>query len=284
MPKSRTLPAKLAAGRTALATGALAVAVTALLVGCTARGAEPGPDLSPPAASSTTALPSGSSSPTSQAPTSAAATSAAPTSAAPPSAATVRESGTKIRSAGATIHVLPAADVELTKKVARDGSVHLHLTASTAPVDEPVAYIAGTGAKALADGTALAGHGGLSPDGGSLRPSSKGVLALYARTAGTAASVWFAGTAVDDTDWGVREGGRSLAVTPSTWARGGGLAAADLTWTQLVEREPDADSASMHDQLRCHELGAPDKATWNLEPWRPQVDGLAMLAARCNPT
>jgi len=281
MPKNRTLPAKLAAGRTALTPGALGVALCVLLVGCTARGAEPGPDLSPPAVSSASASPTlPESSPT----TSPVPTDPAATSAVPPSASTVRDAGTKIRSAGATIHVLPAADVELTKKVARDGSVHLHLTASDGPADEPVAYIAGTGAKALADGTALAGHGGLSPDGGSLRRSSKGVLALYARTAGTAASVWFAGTAVDKTDWGVREGGRSLAVTPSTWARGGGLAAADLTWTQLVEREPDADSASMHDQLRCHELGAPDKATWNLEPWRPQVDGLAMLAARCNPT
>ncbi len=39
----------------------------------------------------------------------------------------------------------------------------------------------------------------------------------------------------------------------------------------------------MHDQLTCHALGAPDKETWNLEPWRPDVGLLAVLAAACNP-
>jgi hypothetical protein len=40
----------------------------------------------------------------------------------------------------------------------------------------------------------------------------------------------------------------------------------------------------MHDQLVCHGIGAPDKATWNLEPWRPDVGLLAVLAAGCNPS
>ena len=40
----------------------------------------------------------------------------------------------------------------------------------------------------------------------------------------------------------------------------------------------------MDHQLRCHALGVPGKETWNLEPWRPEVDYLAYLLARCNPT
>ena len=31
-------------------------------------------------------------------------------------------------------------------------------------------------------------------------------------------------------------------------------------------------------------IGAPDKATWNLEPWRPDVGLFAVLAGACNPT
>uniref|UniRef100_UPI0035ADEDAE DUF2599 domain-containing protein n=1 Tax=Cellulomonas fimi TaxID=1708 RepID=UPI0035ADEDAE len=33
----------------------------------------------------------------------------------------------------------------------------------------------------------------------------------------------------------------------------------------------------------CSPATAPDKARWNLEPWRPEVDAFAMIAARCNP-
>jgi hypothetical protein len=85
-------------------------------------------------------------------------------------------------------------------------------------------------------------------------------------------------------DWGEREGGRSLAVDPTAWGRTGGTAAQDVLWTALVAAEPEADAPGMHDQLACHALGAPDKATWNLEPWRPDVGLVAVLAARCNPT
>ena len=98
------------------------------------------------------------------------------------------------------------------------------------------------------------------------------------------AGVWFASVAVDSAVWGEAEGGRSLAVTPSAWARAGSLAAQEGLWAQLVAQAPDADTPGMQAQLECHELGAPDKATWNLEPWRPDVDGLEMIAARCNPT
>ncbi|MEV8030311.1 DUF2599 domain-containing protein [Cellulosimicrobium funkei] len=89
--------------------------------------------------------------------------------------------------------------------------------------------------------------------------------------------------AVRSTDWGEREGGRSLAVDPTAWARGAGQAGQELVWAQVVAAEPEADTPTMHDQLVCHAVGAPDKATWNLEPWRPDVGLLATMSARCNP-
>jgi hypothetical protein len=80
------------------------------------------------------------------------------------------------------------------------------------------------------------------------------------------------------------EGGRSLAVVPTAWARTGTLAAEELLWAQLAAQEPDAATQAVRDQLTCHVIGAPDKESWNLEPWRPDVGLLATLAARCNPS
>ncbi|GAB2476121.1 DUF2599 domain-containing protein [Xylanimonas ulmi] len=84
--------------------------------------------------------------------------------------------------------------------------------------------------------------------------------------------------------WGEREGGRSVAVAPTGWARRAGDAGRELVWAELIAAEPEADTTTMRDQLICHTIGAPDKATWNLEPWRPEVGLLATMAARCNPT
>jgi len=100
-----------------------------------------------------------------------------------------------------------------------------------------------------------------------------------------AATATFATTAVRSATWADRddEGGQSLAVVPATWARNGSLAAEEAVWAQLVALAPDADLQTMRDQLTCHTIGAPDKESWNLEPWRPEVGLLATLAARCNP-
>ncbi|MFD6134369.1 DUF2599 domain-containing protein [Isoptericola sp. NPDC060257] len=91
-------------------------------------------------------------------------------------------------------------------------------------------------------------------------------------------------SSVASTDWGDREGGRSLAVVPTVWAREAGQAGTDLVWAELVAADPGVDTATMHDQLECHAFGAPDKDSWNLEPWRPDVGLVATMAARCNPT
>lgn len=141
-----------------------------------------------------------------------------------------------------------------------------------------------------ADGTAV---GGLSsPRGGRLHAVDDTHLevrpgwdATPEDTAGAADVTTVLGTsAVASTDWGDREGGRSLAVVPTDWAREAGQAGTDLVWAELVAADPEVDTATMHDQLECHALGAPDKDSWNLEPWRPDVGLVATMAARCNPT
>lgn len=89
--------------------------------------------------------------------------------------------------------------------------------------------------------------------------------------------------AIESTAWGENEGGRSLAVDPADWARRAGEAGLDLIRTQLVAAEPEADSDTMEHQLVCHAVGAMDKETWNLEPWRPDVGLILTATAHCNP-
>lgn len=88
---------------------------------------------------------------------------------------------------------------------------------------------------------------------------------------------------VGSVTWGVAEGGASLAVTPSTWGRAGGVTVARFGWADVVERDADADIPGMEEQFACHALGASAKDTWNLEPWRPAVPLPQMMAALCNP-
>ena len=94
--------------------------------------------------------------------------------------------------------------------------------------------------------------------------------------------------------WAYREdeGGRTLMVVPAQWvrdtARGINVAqtqaATNRLFDELVNAEPEANSQAMLDQLRCHVLGVPDKDSWNLEPWRPDVGLAATIAALCNPS
>jgi hypothetical protein len=135
------------------------------------------------------------------------------------------------------------------------------------------------------DGTFLGGLGrprlGPGAEPSRLTPLPDGVVRL---TVSGAASVDVGAHALEGAEWGQREGGRSLAVEPTAWARDAGQAGEVGTWTELVRAVPEADTQTMRDQLTCHVLGAPDKATWNLEPWRPDVGLLMTLAASCNAT
>ncbi|TGJ96331.1 DUF2599 domain-containing protein [Actinotalea fermentans ATCC 43279 = JCM 9966 = DSM 3133] len=101
---------------------------------------------------------------------------------------------------------------------------------------------------------------------------------------GWTVTTWLGAQGVRSATWGEREGGRSLAVDPTPWARQSGIVGEATAWAQLVASEPEAASRTMRDQFDCHALGATDKTTWNLEPWRPDVGFLATAAARCNPT
>jgi len=104
------------------------------------------------------------------------------------------------------------------------------------------------------------------------------------RRTGPARVTFVVGTrAIESATWGENEGGRSLAVDPTDWARRAGEAGLDLIRTQLVAAEPEADSTTMEHQLVCHAVGAPDKNTWNLEPWRPDVGLILTATAHCNP-
>ncbi|MBO0899347.1 DUF2599 domain-containing protein [Cellulomonas sp. zg-ZUI22] len=143
-----------------------------------------------------------------------------------------------------------------------DGSLTLH--------DEAGTVVAALAAPVAADGTRAA-----------WRPSGD-VVALDGPT-GSASFV--VGTVpLEGATWGENEGGRSLAVVPAPWVRDGGLAAQQALASQLSATEPEAASPSMQAQLWCHVLGARDKASWNLEPWRPEVPTTTLLATRCNPT
>ena len=165
-----------------------------------------------------------------------------------------------------------------------DGSVRLSVSTGEAILRAP----SGTTFRALDDGSAVvedaagAFVAGVSTDAPGIRLVQEDPTSV--RLTGTAPEgVWVAGTAVQDAVWGHAEGGKSLSVTPSAWARAWSQAASVGLWSQLVARVPDANSPSMRAQLECHQLGAPDKATWNLEPWRPDVSAVDMIAARCNP-
>lgn len=61
----------------------------------------------------------------------------------------------------------------------------------------------------------------------------------------------------------------------------------DEAWTEVLTLAPDADLPGMRAQFMCHwnfaELAQPGKTSWNLEPWRPEVDENTMMDTRCNP-
>lgn len=202
-----------------------------------------------------------------------------------------------------TVRVLPGAGVS--SAAGEDGSVEATVlqvvpatTATSPAADVTLVEIVppdGTTATVLSDGSATLADatgalvGGFStptgPHGAALVATADGTLDVVVPSDATQeVGLWLASSALLGTVWGDQEGGRSLSVSPTAWARAGSLAAQELVWSQLVTREPEADATTMHDQLLCHMLGAPTKDTWNLEPWRPEVDLVTLVATKCNPT
>ena len=58
-------------------------------------------------------------------------------------------------------------------------------------------------------------------------------------------------------------------------------------WNEVLDLAPDADTPGMRAQFLCHwnfaEFAEPGKPSWDLEPWRPDVDDGVMVLAGCNP-
>ncbi len=119
------------------------------------------------------------------------------------------------------------------------------------------------------------GAGGVAGDGG------------WLGIAGTSAPPY-----VDRTEWVRWDGMSSLRVYPTGTGRAeagefGTVRAGEQAWTEVVKQNPNADTPGMREQFLCHwqfaEHVEPGKTSWNLEPWRPVVSTVVMLATGCNP-
>lgn len=96
---------------------------------------------------------------------------------------------------------------------------------------------------------------------------------------------------VDRTQWVSYEDGTSLRVYPTDTARTeagqtGTLRQGEQAWSEVVRRNPEANTPGMREQFLCHwqfaEIIEPGKTSWNLEPWRPVMSTLSLLASGCN--
>jgi hypothetical protein len=97
---------------------------------------------------------------------------------------------------------------------------------------------------------------------------------------------------VDHVEWAKWGDLSSLRVYPTQAGRTaagqlGTNSEADEAWTEVLTLSPDADIPGMREQFVCHwqlaEFAEPGKVSWNLEPWRPEVDANEMLVTGCNP-
>ena len=98
---------------------------------------------------------------------------------------------------------------------------------------------------------------------------------------------------IDRVSWVSYDGLPTLRVYPSAAGRvvagklGKTAAQTEEAWREVLAMAPDADTAGMRAQFVCHwnfaELAQPGKTSWDLEPWRPDVDDPNMLLAGCNP-
>ncbi|MFC8526200.1 DUF2599 domain-containing protein [Nocardia sp. NPDC057227] len=93
---------------------------------------------------------------------------------------------------------------------------------------------------------------------------------------------------IERTEWTAGEDGARLLVFPTEAGRRTPFPGAEnRAWLEVLTAAPEADTAGMYDQFRCHwvwaRLAAPNKPSWNLEPWRPAVGYDAVVQAACNP-
>jgi hypothetical protein len=94
---------------------------------------------------------------------------------------------------------------------------------------------------------------------------------------------------IEHTEWTKVGNLPSLRVYPTAAGRkpSVGVVNPDAAWAQVVALSPGADTPGMREQFVCHlrfaEFAEPGKVSWNIEPWRPVVNGANMIESRCNP-
>jgi hypothetical protein len=96
---------------------------------------------------------------------------------------------------------------------------------------------------------------------------------------------------IQKAEWKHNPEGWTLVVTPTDWTRKNfaNPAAGDAGWAELYSKYKDKDRGihkninGMKDQFRCHVGFARDKATWDLDEWRPDVGYVRTVAEKCNP-
>lgn len=98
---------------------------------------------------------------------------------------------------------------------------------------------------------------------------------------------------IDHAKWTRHSEGWTLEVTPTWWARAnaGGYLPGVYGWNELYSkyrhRGLDTNLDGMRKQYICHQqivaIRAPNKPTWNLDEWRPNVSYWQTVNASCNP-
>lgn len=120
--------------------------------------------------------------------------------------------------------------------------------------------------------------------------AAAGFLVSLVVAPGVAANPAPAPPYVDHVEWAKWGDLSSLRVYPTAAGRQASVitpTGVDAAWAEVLTLSPDADMPGMWNQFRCHweyaELGQPGKTSWNLEPWRPEVDKDMLVATGCNP-
>lgn len=93
---------------------------------------------------------------------------------------------------------------------------------------------------------------------------------------------------IERVEWTEGQDGSRLLVFPTRAGRDTTFPGAESrAWAEILAYSPAADTPGMYDQFVCHwhwaRLVQPDKPSWNLEPWRPDVGYEGTVAASCNP-
>lgn len=98
---------------------------------------------------------------------------------------------------------------------------------------------------------------------------------------------------IDHAEWVHHDpDGWTLEVTPTEWARSNGSSYLVGTWgwDELYARYQaglTTNLSGMRDQYICHQqivaVYAPDRPTWNIDEWRPDVGWLETINSSCNP-